>query len=123
MGLLYLTHESGPISFREFSINCSRSSINTGKLLHPDEGSLDHVVPRSRGGVDSWENLVWSAKEVNQRKADRLPHPGRPEAAQRPERRRNCRHNSENATLAVNQLKDSFSASHALVDREIYSAR
>jgi 5-methylcytosine-specific restriction endonuclease McrA len=46
----------------------------TGRLLHPAEGSLDHVVPRSRGGADSWENLVWSAKEVNQRKANRLPH-------------------------------------------------
>ena len=46
----------------------------TGRLLHPDEGSLDHVTPRSRGGADTWENLVWSAKEVNQRKADRLPH-------------------------------------------------
>ena len=46
----------------------------TGRLLHPDEGSLDHVVPRSRGGANTWENLVWSAKEVNQRKADRLPH-------------------------------------------------
>lgn len=46
----------------------------TGRLLHPDEGSLDHVVPRSRGGPDTWENLVWSAKDVNQRKADRLPH-------------------------------------------------
>jgi 5-methylcytosine-specific restriction endonuclease McrA len=46
----------------------------TGRILHPDEGSLDHVVPRSRGGKDAWENLVWSAKEVNQRKADRLPH-------------------------------------------------
>jgi len=46
----------------------------TGRLLRPDEGSLDHVVPRSRGGVDTWENLVWSAKEVNQKKADRLPH-------------------------------------------------
>ena len=46
----------------------------TGRLLHPDEGSLDHVLPRSRGGTDSWENLVWAAKEVNQRKADRLPH-------------------------------------------------
>jgi 5-methylcytosine-specific restriction endonuclease McrA len=46
----------------------------TGRLLHPTEGSLDHVVPRSRGGRDSWENLVWSAKDVNQRKADRLPH-------------------------------------------------
>ena len=46
----------------------------TGRLLHPDEGNLDHVVPRSRGGMDTWENLVWSAKDVNQRKADRLPH-------------------------------------------------
>ena len=46
----------------------------TGRLLHPHEGSLDHVVPRSRGGQDAWENLVWSAKDVNQRKADRLPH-------------------------------------------------
>lgn len=46
----------------------------TGRLLRPDEGNLDHVVPRSRGGADSWENLVWSAKDVNQRKADRLPH-------------------------------------------------
>jgi 5-methylcytosine-specific restriction endonuclease McrA len=45
----------------------------TGRLLHPEEGSLDHVVPRSRGGRDAWENLVWAAKEVNQRKADRLP--------------------------------------------------
>lgn len=46
----------------------------TGRLLHPSEGSLDHVVPRARGGMDTWENLVWSAKDVNQRKADRLPH-------------------------------------------------
>jgi len=46
----------------------------TGRLLQPTEGSLDHIVPRSRGGKDTWENLVWSAREVNQRKADRLPH-------------------------------------------------
>lgn len=46
----------------------------TGKLLKPDEGSLDHVLPRSRGGRDTWENLVWSSKDVNSRKGDRLPH-------------------------------------------------
>src|SRR5215468_7214694 len=46
----------------------------TGVLLRPEEGSLDHVLPRSRGGADTWENLVWSAKAVNERKADRLPH-------------------------------------------------
>src|SRR5215467_5659023 len=46
----------------------------TGRVLRPDEGSLDHVLPRSRGGRDTWENLVWSCKKVNARKGDRLPH-------------------------------------------------
>ena len=46
----------------------------TGRLLKPDEGNLDHVVPRSRGGADTWENLVWSSKAVNTRKGNRLPH-------------------------------------------------
>ena len=46
----------------------------TGALLRPEEGSLDHVLPRSRGGRDTWENLVWSSKSVNTKKADRLPH-------------------------------------------------
>jgi 5-methylcytosine-specific restriction endonuclease McrA len=46
----------------------------TGKVLKPEEGSLDHVVPRSRGGKDAWENLVWSSKDVNARKGSRLPH-------------------------------------------------
>jgi 5-methylcytosine-specific restriction endonuclease McrA len=46
----------------------------TGRVLRPDEGSLDHVLPRSRGGKDTWENLVWSGKDVNSRKGDRLPH-------------------------------------------------
>jgi len=46
----------------------------TGKLLKPNEGSLDHVLPRSRGGKDTWENLVWSSNDVNSRKGNRLPH-------------------------------------------------
>jgi 5-methylcytosine-specific restriction endonuclease McrA len=46
----------------------------TGRFLRPDEGSLDHVVPRSRGGRDAWENLVWASREVNARKGNRLPH-------------------------------------------------
>jgi 5-methylcytosine-specific restriction endonuclease McrA len=45
----------------------------TGELLKPDEGSLDHVVPRSRGGKDAWDNLVWSSKAVNTKKGNRLP--------------------------------------------------
>ena len=40
----------------------------TGKVLKPEEGS------RSRGGKDAWENLVWSSKDVNAKKGNRLPH-------------------------------------------------
>ncbi len=46
----------------------------TGTLLRPDEGSLDHVLPRSRGGKDEWRNLVWADKTVNAKKGNRLPH-------------------------------------------------
>jgi len=46
----------------------------TGKLLRSDQGSLDHVLPRSRGGKDEWGNLVWSDKAVNAKKGNRLPH-------------------------------------------------
>lgn len=45
----------------------------TGRELAPGEGNIDHVIPRSRGGVDSWENCVWACKEINSRKGDRLP--------------------------------------------------
>jgi len=46
----------------------------TGVLLRPEEGNIDHVVPRSRGGKDAWENCVWSSKSVNSKKGNRLPH-------------------------------------------------
>jgi 5-methylcytosine-specific restriction endonuclease McrA len=45
----------------------------TGRPLRPEEGSIDHVVPRSRGGKTSWENCVLAHKEINARKGDRLP--------------------------------------------------
>ena len=45
----------------------------TGRLLRPEEGSIDHVLPRSRGGANSWDNCVWASKEINARKGNRLP--------------------------------------------------
>ena len=35
--------------------------------------SLDHVVPRSRGGVESWENIVCACLKCNVRKGGRTP--------------------------------------------------
>jgi 5-methylcytosine-specific restriction endonuclease McrA len=35
--------------------------------------TVDHLLPKSRGGADSWLNTVASCAEDNQRKADRTP--------------------------------------------------
>ena len=34
---------------------------------------MEHIVPRSKGGADSWMNLVAACKGCNNRKADRTP--------------------------------------------------
>ncbi|MCY4012457.1 MAG: HNH endonuclease [Gammaproteobacteria bacterium] len=34
----------------------------------------DHVVPRSRGGRDQWDNVVAACKRCNHHKGNRLPH-------------------------------------------------
>ncbi len=46
----------------------------SGEYVGKSGGNLDHVVPRDRGGRDSFENLVWAKKEINSLKANRLPH-------------------------------------------------
>jgi 5-methylcytosine-specific restriction endonuclease McrA len=44
----------------------------TGRVLRPEEGSLDHVVPRHRGGGHTWEKLVTACKTCNHRKGGKL---------------------------------------------------
>ena len=39
----------------------------------PSKLTLDHIVPRSRGGANSWENLVACCFTCNNRKGDRTP--------------------------------------------------
>ena len=35
--------------------------------------TVDHVIPRSKGGASTWENIVASCAPCNRRKADHLP--------------------------------------------------
>lgn len=48
-----------------------------GKQLSSEELSVDHVLPKSRGGKDSWENLVTACKPCNSKKGDRTPEEAR----------------------------------------------
>jgi len=52
--------------------------------------TMDHVVPRSRGGRSAWDNVVTSCAPCNLRKGDRLPgeigmHPRAKPRAPRPD--------------------------------------
>ena len=44
-----------------------------GKRFSTSELSLDHVVPRSRGGDTTWENIVCSCVRCNVKKGGRTP--------------------------------------------------
>jgi len=45
----------------------------SGRRLRPREATLDHIMPRSRGGRSTWENLVCSHPDINFRKGDKTP--------------------------------------------------
>ncbi|HCN06185.1 MAG TPA: HNH endonuclease [Bacteroidetes bacterium] len=40
---------------------------------HQTPLTVDHVIPRSRGGMDTWENLVCACIRCNNRKGSRTP--------------------------------------------------
>ena len=46
--------------------------------------TVDHVIPRSRGGDSVWENIVASCASCNRRKGNRLPHEIRMHPRSRP---------------------------------------
>lgn len=46
--------------------------------------TLDHVMPRSRGGRDAWDNLVAACTPCNNRKGSKTPEEARMPLARRP---------------------------------------
>jgi 5-methylcytosine-specific restriction endonuclease McrA len=46
--------------------------------------SLDHVVPRSQGGLTNWENIVCACLRCNVRKGGRTPHEAHMRLKRRP---------------------------------------
>lgn len=44
----------------------------TGKTLDRKNATIDHILPKSRGGGDEWTNLALTSKEVNSKKGNAL---------------------------------------------------
>ena len=41
--------------------------------LKSSDLTIDHITPRSKGGTDSWDNVVASCQRCNVKKGDRIP--------------------------------------------------
>ena len=59
-----------------------------GKIFDRKELNLDHIIPRDRGGMTSWENIVCSCIPCNTRKGNHLPHEAGMRLVRKPERPR-----------------------------------
>jgi len=57
-----------------------------GRHFPTSELSIDHVVPRTAGGGDSWENLVCACIRCNARKGGRTPEQASMRLTRKPER-------------------------------------
>jgi len=61
------------VSRRNIMLRDGGKCLYCGQRFDSQELTLDHVIPRSRGGPNSWSNLVSCCKKDNLRKGDRTP--------------------------------------------------
>ena len=71
---------------RFMSYNCNRRNVvwrdknicqYCGNKFIFSELTMDHVIPKSRGGEKTWNNIVASCKKCNSKKGDRTPEEAR----------------------------------------------
>jgi 5-methylcytosine-specific restriction endonuclease McrA len=71
--MVYLIHRPHPrvkLTRKEVFIRDGYTCQYCGRQCH--DLTIDHVVPRSRGGPHSWDNLVSACKPCNHRKGGKL---------------------------------------------------
>ena len=74
------------VKFRFLGISCNRNNIITrdknrcqycANCYPTEELTMDHILPKSRGGKNTWTNLVASCRKCNQKKGARTPSEAR----------------------------------------------
>jgi len=65
-----------------FRLSCNRRNVfwrdcqqcqYCGEKFKFDDLTMDHVVPKSKGGAKSWENIVTACASCNSKKRNRTP--------------------------------------------------
>jgi 5-methylcytosine-specific restriction endonuclease McrA len=69
-----IPHQTRALSRKNILLRDRNTCQYCGVVLPSSELTLDHVVPRSRGGNSTWENLVACCHACNRRKGNRMLH-------------------------------------------------
>src|SRR5947199_1176120 len=68
-----IPHQTRALSRKNILMRDRNTCQYCGEVLPSSELTLDHVVPRSRGGASTWENLVACCHLCNRHKGNQLP--------------------------------------------------
>src|SRR3982075_2423754 len=67
-----IPHQTRALSRKNILLRDRNTCQYCGVVLASGELTLDHVIPRSRGGLSTWENLVACCHSCNRRKGNHL---------------------------------------------------
>jgi len=80
----HIPQQSRALSRKNILLRDRNTCQFCGRIFSASELTLDHVVPRSRGGRSSWENLVACCYLCNNHKGDRTPEEAGLQLVRRP---------------------------------------
>src|ERR1700752_5004513 len=68
-----IPHQTRALSRKNILLRDRNTCQYCGELMPSGELTLDHVIPRSRGGASTWENLVACCHPCNRQKGNQFP--------------------------------------------------
>jgi 5-methylcytosine-specific restriction endonuclease McrA len=86
-----------------------------GRGFPTSELSIDHVTPRSRGGGDTWENLVCACVKCNARKGGRTPDEAQMHMVKKPVKPK------RNPLIAIRLGQDRYSSWKTFLDEAYWN--
>jgi 5-methylcytosine-specific restriction endonuclease McrA len=69
-----IPHQTRALSRKNILLRDRNSCQYCDAILTAAELTLDHVIPRSRGGLSTWENLVACCHACNRKKGNQMLH-------------------------------------------------
>jgi 5-methylcytosine-specific restriction endonuclease McrA len=69
-----IPHQTRALSRKNILLRDRNCCQYCSVVLTAGELTLDHVIPRSRGGLSTWENLVACCHNCNRKKGNQLLH-------------------------------------------------